>query len=90
MENRELIAKAQKGDKEAMSLLVKENSALIWSIVRKYSSRGYDMEDLFQTGAMGFIKCIERFDLNFVDRRKRAFGGSKIRASYHTNKKDNP
>ena len=65
MENRELIAKAQKGDKEAMSLLVKENSALIWSIVRKFSSRGYDMEDLFQTGAVGFIKCIERFDLNF-------------------------
>lgn len=61
----ELIKKAQSGDREAMSVLVKENSALIWSIVKKFSGRGYDSEDLFQTGAMGLVKCIERFDTSF-------------------------
>ena len=65
MDTRELIKKAQNGDKDSMALLIKENSALIWSIVRKFSSRGYDSEDLFQTGAVGLIKCIERFDLNY-------------------------
>jgi len=65
VDTKELIKKAQNGDKDAKAVLIKENSALIWSIVRKFSSRGYDLEDLFQTGAVGLIKCIERFDLSF-------------------------
>lgn len=26
---------------------------------------GYELEDLYQIGAMGFIKCIKRFDISF-------------------------
>ncbi len=61
----ELIKEAQNGNKEAMAIIIKENSPLIWSIVRKFSHRGYDGEDLFQIGAMGLMKCVERFDTSF-------------------------
>ena len=61
----EFIKEAQNGDKEAMAIIIKENSPLIWSIVRKFSHRGYDGEDLFQIGAMGLMKCVERFDTSF-------------------------
>ena len=61
----ELIKEAQNGNKEAMAVIIKENSPLIWSIVRKFSHRGYEGEDLFQIGAMGLMKCVERFDTSF-------------------------
>ena len=38
---------------------------LIWSIVRRFNGRGYELEDLYQIGCMGFIKSIKRFDTNF-------------------------
>ncbi|MEE0865820.1 MAG: sigma-70 family RNA polymerase sigma factor [Clostridia bacterium] len=38
---------------------------LIWSIVRRFNGRGYDLEDLFQIGCIGFIKSIKRFDTDF-------------------------
>lgn len=61
----ELIISAQNGDKDAKEQLVKENSGLVWSIVSKFRNRGHDSEDLFQIGAIGLIKCIDKFDLNF-------------------------
>ena len=33
-------------------------------IVRRFSGRGYDLEDLFQIGAIGLIKAIDKFDLS--------------------------
>ena len=38
---------------------------LIWSIVKRFSGRGYELEDLYQIGCIGFIKSIQRFDTNF-------------------------
>lgn len=38
---------------------------MIWSIVKRFSGRGYELEDLYQIGCVGFIKSIKRFDLNF-------------------------
>lgn len=61
----ETIKMAQNGNDEAKSLLVKENSGLIWSIVRRFTGRGMEMEDLFQIGAIGLIKCIDKFDTSF-------------------------
>ena len=37
---------------------------LIWSIVKKFLNRGYDKEDLYQIGSIGFIKAVKRFNLN--------------------------
>lgn len=38
---------------------------MIWSIVRRFNGRGYELEDLYQIGCIGFIKSIKRFDTNF-------------------------
>lgn len=57
-----LILKAKSGDKEAMSVLVKSNEKLVWSIVKRFSGRGEEADDLFQTGCIGLIKAIKNFD----------------------------
>lgn len=64
-ENLKQIAKAQNGDEEAMTKLVENNKGLIWNIVKRFSGRGYEIEDIYQIGCMGFIKAIKRFDTSF-------------------------
>lgn len=61
----ELIWQAQKGNKEAMSTIIDDNTGLVWNIVRRFSNRGYELEDLFQIGCMGFIKAIQRFNTDY-------------------------
>ena len=65
MDNLELIIKAHEGDKEARDKLVFENTGLIWSMVRRFSGRGHDLEDLFQIGCIGILKAIDKFDMSF-------------------------
>lgn len=59
------IIDAQNGKEETMSKLVEENNGLIWSIVKRFQGRGYELEDLYQIGSIGFIKSIKRFDTSF-------------------------
>lgn len=44
---------------------MKKTIGLIWSIVKRFNGRGYDVEDLYQIGCIGFIKSIQRFDTRF-------------------------
>ena len=60
-----IIERAQNGSKEDMTKLIEDNSRLVWSIVRRFNGRGYDIEDLYQIGSIGFIKAIQRFDTSF-------------------------
>ena len=60
-----LIDRAHQGDKEARDQLVLDNMGLIWSIVRRFQGRGYEMDDLFQIGSIGLIKAIDKFDLSY-------------------------
>ena len=60
----DLIRKAQSGDSGAMEELIKNNEALIWNVVKRFYGRGCEGEDLFQLGAMGFIKAVKNFDLS--------------------------
>ena len=48
-----------------MERLVRDNNGLIWSIVKRFTNRGYEIDDLYQIGCIGFIKSIKRFDTNF-------------------------
>ena len=59
------IISAQNGDKDEMAKLVEENQGLIWNIAKRFLGRGYDKEDIYQIGCMGFIKSIRRFDASF-------------------------
>ena len=63
--NDELLLKAKDGDKDALNILVENNSGLVWSIVKRFLNRGYEKEDLYQIGCIGLIKAIKRFDFNF-------------------------
>ena len=63
--NNESIKKAQEGDKFELERLIRDNSGLIWSIVKRFSGRGFELEDLYQIGCVGFIKSIKRFDTSF-------------------------
>ena len=58
----ELISLAQSGDREASEALVTENAGLIWSIARRFTGRGVELEDLYQLGCLGFLKAVEGFD----------------------------
>ncbi|MFI3174095.1 MAG: SigB/SigF/SigG family RNA polymerase sigma factor [Bacillota bacterium] len=61
----ELIQQSKDGSQEAKTTLIEENSGLIWKIVRRFHGFGVDTEDLFQIGAIGLLKCIEKFDFSF-------------------------
>lgn len=60
-----LIKAAQSGDKDALEKLTVNNSGLIWNAVKKFSGRGAEKEDLFQIGAIGLLKAVEKFDVSF-------------------------
>ena len=59
------ILKAQNGDQDEMTKLIEDNNGLIWSIVKRFSGRGYEIENIYQIGCIGFIKSIKRFDVNY-------------------------
>ena len=62
--NIKYIKLAQENNEEAMEYLVKNNSGLVWNIVKRFSGRGYELEDLYQIGSIGLIKAIKRFDID--------------------------
>lgn len=55
------ILKAQ-NDKEELGRIVENNSGLVWSIVKRFTGRGYENEDLYQIGTIGLIKAIRNFN----------------------------
>ena len=66
MEDKELFLRAQGGEGAAKELLFKKNIGLIHHVLKRFMSRtGCDMEDLFQIGAIGLLKAIEKFDTEF-------------------------
>lgn len=61
----ELIRQSQSGDKSAKEQLIKVHSGLIWNVVRRFMGRGYETEDLYQIGAIGLIRAIDKFDFAY-------------------------
>lgn len=56
---------AKNGDESAKEKLIVENTSLIKCIVKRFMGRGVEYDDLFQLGALGFIKAIYNFDEGF-------------------------
>ena len=69
MEERELFSRAQDGDKEAKEQLFEKNTGLVYHVVKRFTGRGsmggIETEDLFQIGAIGLMKAIEKFDVDY-------------------------
>lgn len=58
------IAKAQEGDREERDALVTANMGLVYMVLKRFSNRGHDKEDLFQIGVIGLLKAIDKFDIS--------------------------
>ena len=58
----ELLAQAQQGDEAATEEVLRQNSGLIWAVVRRYYGRGVESDDLYQLGCLGFLKAVRGFD----------------------------
>ena len=61
----ELFKKMQQGDPFARDELVNGNLKLVLSILRKFSKKEENMDDLFQIGCIGLLKAIDNFDLSY-------------------------
>ena len=61
---KEDIRKAQNGDKESKDKVFCDNQGLLYMAAKRFTGRGYELEELIQIGAMGLLKAIERFDLD--------------------------
>mgnify|MGYP000854913819 FL=1 len=59
------IILAKQGDKEKFNELVENNKGLVYNIVKRFVGRGYEIDDLYQIGMMGFVKAIKRFDTDY-------------------------
>ena len=62
------IRLAQRGDRKKAGEIIAENSGLIWSVVRRFTGRGVDADDLYQLGCVGLLKAIDGFDESFGTR----------------------
>lgn len=61
-ETNKLLHHAQNGDNYAKEQLITVNSPLIKSVVKRYLNKGIDYDDLYQLGALGFVKAINNYD----------------------------
>ena len=62
---RELLQLTKEGNEEAREKLILDNVGLIWSVVRRFTNRGYESDDLFQVGSIGLMKAVDKFDLSY-------------------------
>ncbi len=61
----DLLNMAKNGDDYAKEKLISFNSPLIKSVVKRYLNKGVEYDDLYQLGAMGFVKAINNYDPTF-------------------------
>jgi len=64
-EMEELFKKMHEGDPFAREDLVNGNLKLVLSILKKFSKREENLDDLFQIGCIGLLKAIDNFDLSY-------------------------
>lgn len=64
-ENMELFKKLKSGDLSAKDELVNGNLKLVLSIIKRFSNKVDNLDDLFQVGVIGLIKAIENFDMSY-------------------------
>ncbi len=60
-----LFLRAHQGDKEARDSLFEEKTGVSYSVPRRFTGRGVEMEDLFQIGSIGLLKAVDKFNLEY-------------------------
>lgn len=64
-ETNELVSLAKNGDELAKEKLITVNSPLIKSVIKRYFNKGIEYDDLYQLGALGFVKAIKNYDSTY-------------------------
>ena len=64
-ENKLLFDELKKGDITARDKLVEGNLKLVLSILKKFSNKVDNLDDLFQVGCLGLVKAIDNFDTSY-------------------------
>ena len=59
---KELGARAQQGDQEAIQELARANLRFVISVAKKYQNRGVSLTDLIQEGNVGLVTAARKFD----------------------------
>ncbi|MBR5227034.1 MAG: SigB/SigF/SigG family RNA polymerase sigma factor [Clostridia bacterium] len=62
-EQMEMLRKIKEGSTELKDTFINANLRLVLSLVRKFNSRGENVDDIFQVGVVGLIKAIDNFDI---------------------------
>lgn len=62
-EKNDLLIRVKQGDEQARNELVQGNLKLVLSVIKRFSYRGENPDDLFQIGCIGLIKAIDNFDV---------------------------
>ncbi len=63
-EERQALEAMQSGDHDARQQLIEHNLRLVAHVVKKYSNKGTETDDLISIGAIGLIKGIDTFNQN--------------------------
>lgn len=61
VQERDYLARMQKGDTEAQNILIEHNLRLVMHIIKKYYANARDQEDLLSVGTIGLIKGVITF-----------------------------
>lgn len=61
-EEQKAVVAMAKGDKDARSMLIEHNLRLVAHIVKKFDTKGYDIDDLISIGTIGLIKGIDSYN----------------------------
>ncbi len=61
----ELFVKLKNGDLDAKEKLINGNLKLVLSILKSFSNKNVNLDDLFQVGVIGLIKAIDNFDVSY-------------------------
>ena len=62
---RELLIRAREGDAAAREKVIEDNLALVKYLVKRFTGRGVEFDDLYQWGCLGLVKAIDRFDPDY-------------------------
>ena len=64
-ENLVLFKRMSEGDEAARNELISGNLKLVLSILKKFSNKVDNLDDLFQVGCLGLVKAIDNFDISY-------------------------
>lgn len=63
-EQMQMLRDIKNGDLSKKDKFINCNLRLVLSLIKKFNSRGENIDDIFQVGVIGLIKSIDNFDIN--------------------------